>query len=302
MLSLWVAAAPLSTQVFEQARKIAPASSTVLIRGESGTGKNLLASMIHALGPRPDEPLMRIECAGLPAELVEAQLFGEELGAGSARRGFLEIAAAGSVVLDQIGALPMATQAKLLRVIEEKRFQRPGSSRPIDVNARVVALTSIDLERAVTRRTFREDLYYRLNVVPLVLPPLRERRADIRPLAEHFATQLSDMHRKPHVSPSSKATAALEQYSFPGNVRELRSLIEYAVIHGSSPEILMEDLPAHVRSNGSGGGTKVSLEELERAYIAEVLDFTQGKKSKAAAILGISRKTLLEKRKRYGMQ
>jgi DNA-binding NtrC family response regulator len=206
------------------------------------------------------------------------------------------------VVLNEVAALPMATQCKLLRVIEEKHFQRPGSSRLVEVSARIVALTSIDLERAVARRTFREDLYYRLSVVPLIIPPLRERPTDIRPLAEQFAAQLSDVHRKPRLALSAPVLAALEQYGFAGNVRELRNFVEHAVVHGSSPEIVMEDLPAHLSTNGSSDAKKGSLEEMERVHIAEVLDFTRGKKSKAAEILGISRKTLLEKRKRYGLQ
>jgi DNA-binding NtrC family response regulator len=299
-----VAADLRSKQLLEQAQKVAPASSTILIRGQSGVGKNLLAAIVHALGRNPDEPLVRIECTGLPADLVECELFGEEAGANAAepRRGRLETVGKGTVVLHEVAALPMAMQAKLLRVLEEKRFQRPGSSRFIEIGARIVALTSIDLERAVTRRTFREDLYYRLNVVPLLIPPLRERPADIRPLAEYLAAQLSELHRKPHLSVPGAVMLALEQYSFPGNVRELRNLIEYAVVHGSSPEIMIEDLPTHVRSNGGGDTRRVSLEEVERTHIAEVLDFTRGKKSKAAEILGISRKTLLEKRKRYGLR
>jgi len=202
ILARWVAADPRSKQLLEQAQKVAPASSTILIRGESGVGKNLLASIVHALSRNSDAPLVRIECAGLPADLVECELFGEEAGAnaGEPRRGRLETAGKGTVVLDEVAAFPMSMQAKLLRVIEEKRFQRPGSSRFIEISARIVALTSIDLERAVTRRTFREDLYYRLNVVPLLIPPLRERPADIRPLAEYLAAQLSELHRKPHLS------------------------------------------------------------------------------------------------------
>jgi len=301
---MWVAADPRSKQLLDQAQKAAAASSTVLIRGESGTGKDLLAAIIHATGRNPDEPLVRVDCANLPAELIEAELFGDDPGvdAGDGLRGRLEIAGTGTVVLDEVAALPMATQARMLRVIEEKRFQRPGSSRLLEIGARIIALTSIDLERAVARRTFREDLYYRLSVLPLVISPLRERPTDIRPVAERFADQFSDLHRKPRLALSAPVLMALERYLFPGNIRELRDVIEYAVVHGSSPEITVEDLPAHLRSNGGGEANRGSLEQMERTHIAEVLEFTNGKKSKAAEILGISRKTLLEKRKRYGLQ
>jgi DNA-binding NtrC family response regulator len=195
----------------------------------------------------------------------------------------------------------MQVQAKLLRVIEEKQFQRLGGTRNLSVDARLIALTNVDLERAVSRRTFREDLYYRLNVIPLVIPPLRERAADIRPLARHLLAQLCEVHRHPEMTFAPAALSALESYQFPGNVRELRNLLERAVIYTASAEIGVEDLPAHVRKAGAAPASKMSLEDLERVYIAEILDYTRGKKTKAAQILGISRKTLLEKRKRYGL-
>ncbi|MBZ5647900.1 MAG: sigma-54 dependent transcriptional regulator [Acidobacteriia bacterium] len=305
ILSVWVAADPKSIELLEKAQKVAGAASTVLIRGESGTGKDLLASVIHYLGPNADEPLVHIDCASLPHELVESELFGYERGAFTGatqmKRGRLELAGAGTIVLDEVGALSMPIQAKLLRVIEEKQFQRLGGNRNISVEARIIALTNIDLERAVASRTFREDLFYRLNVIPLIIPPLRERPADIRPLAAHLLAQLGEVHRKPHMTFAHAAMAALENYRFPGNVRELRNLIERAVIYSAAPEIMPEDLPVHVREAAGPTVRKMSLEDLERAYIAEVLDYTRGKKTKAAQILGISRKTLLEKRKRYGL-
>ncbi len=306
ILSTWIAADPASLRLLNDVRGIAASASTVLIRGESGTGKDLLASVIHYLGPRPEEPLVKIDCATLPLELVESELFGYERGAFTGatqlKRGRLELAASGTIVLDEIAALSMAMQAKLLRVIEEKRFERLGAARTISVNARIVALTSVDLEHAVTRRTFREDLYYRLNVIPVMVPALRQRPGDIRPLAEHFLAQLAEVHRKPRIALAPAAMAALEKYAYPGNVRELRNILERAVVSCTAPEILLQDLPAHVRDAASwGANKKMTLEELERAYITEVLDYTRGKKSLAARILGISRKTLLEKRKRYGL-
>ncbi|HYX67904.1 MAG TPA: sigma 54-interacting transcriptional regulator, partial [Terriglobales bacterium] len=226
ILSAWIAADPASHELLEKARKIAASASTVLIRGESGTGKDLLASLIHYLGPNADEPLVHIDCASLPHELVESELFGYERGAFTGatqmKRGRLELAGRGTIVLDEVGALSMQVQAKLLRVIEEKQFQRLGGTRNLSVDARLVALTNVDLERAVARRTFREDLYYRLNVIPLIIPPLRERPADVRPLAKHLLAQLCEVHRRPEMSFAPAALSALEGYPFPGNVRELR--------------------------------------------------------------------------------
>ncbi|MGH9509314.1 MAG: sigma 54-interacting transcriptional regulator, partial [Terriglobales bacterium] len=212
-------------------------------------------------------------------------------------------AGAGTIVLDEIAALTLSMQAKVLRVIEEKRFERLGGTRTVAVEARIIALTNLDLERAVARGSFRQDLFYRLNVIPLAVPPLRERRADVRPLAQHLLAQLAEVHRRPELRLSAAALAALERYDFPGNVRELRNLLERAVVYATGPEIQPEDFPAHLRDAGGGAGkpSKLSLRELERAHIAEILDFTRGRKSKAAAILGISRKALLEKRKRYGL-
>ena len=305
-MSRWISCDPKSVQLKEHARLLANSASTVLIRGEGGAGKDLLASMLHYLGPHAGEPLVKIDCASLPAELVESELFGSEsdeapFGIVGRKRGRLEIAGCGTVVLDEVAALSMPVQAKLLHVIEQKRLPRNGG-RTIAVEARIIALTSVALENAVSRRSFREDLYYRLNVIALEAPALRERARDIRPLAIHLLQQLAEIHRKPHLAWSEAALVALERYRFPGNVRELRSIIEQAVIGSSAPEIMLEDLPAHVRpaSNGLNGAPK-SLEELERQHIVDILEYTRGKKTRAAAILGISRKTLLEKRKRYGL-
>ncbi len=300
MLSTWIAADSKSRQLLAAAQNIAATASTLLIRGESGTGKSLMASIIHLLGPNGDEPLLKVECASLPASLLDAELFGGGgVNGSAATRGRLETAGRGMVVLDEVSALPMPVQSRLLRAIEERRLMRGGETVPL--NARVVALTSVDLEHAVSRRTFREDLYYRLNLMPLTIPPLRERRPDIAPLARHFAEQLAEFHRKPRLTLTPAVIAALERYSFPGNVRELRGLVERAVIDCSSPELGTEDFPRTVREASADGSRKMSLKELERAYIVEVLGYTQGKKSRAAQILGISRKTLLEKRKRYGL-
>ncbi len=285
------------------ARSAAASEAPVLIRGESGAGKHLLASVVHHCEARG--PMVVMNCGDLPAELLEEEIFGvEAVGFPErARSGALEAAGRGTLVIDEVATLSMPLQAKLLRAIEQKRFQRAGGRRFVNTTARVIVLTSADLERAVERRTFRQDLYYLLNVVTITVPPLRERRADILPLATHFVRQISEVHRKPLVNFSCKAANALEKYSFPGNVRELRNIVECAMMKAAPPEILLEDLPLHLRmpSNGEADG-KVSLEELERSYIAEVLEYTGGKKTRASEILGISRKTLLEKRKRYGLE
>jgi transcriptional regulator with PAS, ATPase and Fis domain len=293
----------VSIRLLEQAKKIAASESTVLIEGESGTGKDLLASLLHYLGPRPEQPLIKIDCASLPHELLESELFGYERGAFTGatqmKHGRMELAGRGTVVLDEISSLSLAMQAKLLRVIEERKFDRLGGTKSVEMKARIVALSNVSLEDAVARGSFREDLFYRLNVVPIKIAPLRDRPADIRPIANKLLSAIAENSRRPQLRLAASAYQVLEAYTFPGNVRELRNILERAVVNSSGALISAEDLPANLR-NGSGPASgKPSLEELERNYIAEILDFTRGKKSKAAEILGITRKTLLEKRKKY---
>ncbi|HWR16168.1 MAG TPA: sigma-54 dependent transcriptional regulator [Terriglobales bacterium] len=301
ILRAWVAADSATVRLIQEARSIARTSSTVLIRGESGSGKDLLAWILHALSSRADRPFVRVDCASLPPELIESELFGQELVAGHFGR--IETAAGGTLVLDEVSALSIPAQAKLLRVIEERRFERLGGARSIGVDARIVALTNINLEQAVLRRVFREDLFYRLNVIPMVIPALRERVVDIRPLALHFLDRYSQMNRRTRMVFGGAVMEALESYSWPGNVRELRDVVEKAVQNATGTEITLLDLPQPVRDCAAGAiRTKLSLQDLERNYIAEVLEHTKGKKTLAAKILGISRKTLLEKRKRYGFE
>lgn len=300
ILRAWVATDAATTRLIQEARSIARTSSTVLIRGESGTGKDLLAWVLHALSPRTDRPLVRVDCASLPPDLVESELFGHELVSG--RFGRLEMAAGGTLILDEVSVLSIPAQAKLLRVIEERRFERLGGARSIGVDTRIVALTNSNLEQAVSRRAFREDLYYRLNVIPMTIPALRERVADIRPLAIHFLDRYAEMNRRPRMTFGPAVLSALEAYSWPGNVRELRSVVEKAVLNATGSEVNLVDLPPAIRECAAGSiRNKMSLEDMERGYIAEVLEHTRGKKTMAARILGISRKTLLEKRKRYGL-
>ena len=298
----WVAADPASLRLIQEARSIARTSSAVLICGESGTGKDLLAWILHALDPRANRPLVRVDCASLPSELIDAELFGSEQAAAAGRVGRLELSAGGTLVLDEVAALSIPVQAKLLRLIEDRRFDTGSNGHSIGNDTRIIALTTTNLDQAVAKRTFREDLYYRLNVIPMTIPPLRDRRTDIRALAVTFLNRLADIHRRPRLSLDSMALAALEAYAFPGNVRELRNILEHAVQTTTDSEIHLADLPQQVRDSSAGAArNKMSLEDLERAYISEVLEHTRGKKTMAAKILGISRKTLLEKRKRYGM-
>lgn len=299
ILGAWVAADPVTARLIEEAPSIARTSSTVLIRGEGGTGKDLMAWILHALSARSDRAFVRIDCASLPPGLTESELFGNELVPDNAGR--IESAAGGTLVLDEVSALSLPAQAKLLRVIEEHRFERLGT-KSIGVDARIIALTTSNLEQAVSRRAFREDLYYRLNVIPMAIPPLREREGDVLPLATHFLNRCTEMDRRPRMQFGIAATAALEGYPWPGNVRELRSVIDRAVPGASGSEINLIDLPRQVRDCAAGAiRTKMSLEDMERNYISDVLEHTRGKKTLAAKILGISRKTLLEKRKRYGL-
>jgi transcriptional regulator with PAS, ATPase and Fis domain len=307
-LAAFVAADPVSLKLLESVRRIAATDSTVLISGESGVGKDLLASLIHYLGPSPQEPLVKIDCASLPHDLLESELFGFErgafTGANQMKRGRLELAGRGTLLLDEIASLSLAMQAKLLRVIEDRSFDRLGGTKPIRVYARIIALTNVDLAAAVAARAFREDLYFRLNVVPLHVPPLRERPADILAIARGLLSQLTETHHRKPIQLSPDAAVALTAYPFPGNVRELRNILERTLVElpaSDSQTITADDLPRHVRSAAPGAKTKATLEERERDYIAEILDYTRGKKSKAADILGITRKTLLEKRKKYGL-
>jgi len=309
--SEWVAADRASQRVLELARKVADAPSTVLITGESGTGKDQLARLIHQLSPRRDAPLLKIDCASLPAELVESELFGHERGAftGAVERklGRLEMARGGSIVLDEVAALAAGVQSKLLRVLEERSFERLGGSETLRIDARLLALTNTDLTQAVAAGRFREDLYYRLNVVRIAVPPLRERRADILPLAAHLLARLGPLHGKPRARFDAAAQRALEAYAWPGNVRELKNAVERALIFAAGEALALVDLPDAVRAAAGAGAAAgdgdglTSLADLEREAIRRTLEATRYKIGRSAEILGISRKTLLEKRKKYGL-
>jgi transcriptional regulator with PAS, ATPase and Fis domain len=283
----------------------APPTSTLLITGETGTGKDLLARYVHERSGAFGEAVT-IDCAALPEALLESELFGHErgafTGATESRAGRLEAARAGTLVLDEIAALTPAAQAKLLRVLDERRFSRLGGTRSIGLEARVVALTNIDLKRAIEAGTFRRELFFRLNVVAITLPPLREQPEAIAPLAELFAARFAHSEgagaaAAPRVTAS--ALRALERYPFPGNVRELRNVIEQAVIRGGRRQIAAEDLPEHLtRASRADAGRPATLAEVEADYVRSVLADARGNKALAARILGISRKNLYERLRR----
>lgn len=299
----WVGDDPASVKIRQTAARLAATSSTVLIRGESGTGKDLFAEIIHYLGPNRAEPLLKIDCATLPEALIESELFGHEKGAftgAAAKLGRLELAGRGTVVLDEVAALTPAMQSKILRVVDQRTYEPLGGQAVRKLEARVVALSSANLELGMAEGAFREDLYFRLNVIPVPLPPLRARRGDIRPLSSHFLSQLVRLHHSPVREMAPDFLSAFDDYDFPGNARELRNIIEHALINATGERLERGQLPPSVaRSVAGAKSPRPSLAEVEKEYIRETLTFTRGRKSKAATILGISRKTLLEKRRRY---
>ncbi len=306
----WISADPASQRVFELAQKVAGAPSTLLITGESGSGKDYLARVIHELGPRRDAPFLKIDCASLPPQLVESELFGHERGAftGAVERklGRFELGGNGTIVLDEVAALSPATQSKLLRVLQERAFERLGGTETLRIEARIVALTNVDLPAAVSAGHFREDLFFRMNVLSIPVPPLRERRADVLPLAEHFLAALCATHgRAGGVKLSEAAQRMLSAYAWPGNVRELRNALERAIVFHRAEVLEPEYFPDNIRASAVGsaaGAGGRSLEEVEKEVIGATLEATRYKISQAAAVLGISRKTLLEKRKKYGLK
>ncbi len=315
----WIAADPASLRLFELAGKVAVAPATLLITGESGAGKDHLARLVHELGPRRDAPFLKIDCASLPPQLVESELFGHERGAftGAVERklGRFELGGNGTIVLDEVAALSPGAQGKLLRILQERTFERLGGTVTLRIEARLIALTNADLPAAVKAGSFREDLYFRLNVLTLAVPPLRERRADILPLAEHLLPTIRFVHGRPNSQLSDSARRMLAAYAWPGNVRELRNALERAVVFSrpgrstapaKSDFLEPENFPDNVRASAPGAASPVaglrSLEEVEREVIAATLEATHYQISRSAATLGISRKTLLEKRKKYGLK
>jgi DNA-binding NtrC family response regulator len=295
-------------KIFALIEKVSASDATVLILGESGTGKELVATTIHYQSKRRDKPLIKVNCAALPEGLVESELFGHERGAftGAVRRkpGRFEAADGGTVFLDEITDLPLPSQARILRVIQERQFDRVGGTTTLSVDVRIIAATNRVLEEEVKAGRFREDLFYRLNVIPITIPPLRERREDILPLIEYFTDKYGSALEK-KVRFTREAVDLLLAYDYPGNIRELKNIIERCITLSSSGIIGRDDIPYFIVTGmKSDKGLRLSdvASDAERIHIMKVLKTTQGNKTKAAEILGISRKTLWERLNAYGIQ
>ncbi len=290
--------------VFRTLEKVLDSDTTVLIEGESGTGKDALAHWLHYNSPRKHAPFMKLDLGSLPEELVESELFGYErgafTGAQETKLGKFDLAQGGSIVIDEVASVDLRVQAKLLHVVEAKQFFRLGGTRPVTLDSRIVALSGTPLSTAVERKTFRQDLFFRLNLINVRVPPLRERRNELLTLATRLLAQL-DRKYGGSTQLAGDCHAILLSYDFPGNVRELRNGLERALLMSSNGRITPGVLPPNWLV-ARGPGKMPSLEDIEREHIAHVLNQTRGKKTKAAEVLGISRKTLLEKRKKYGLE
>jgi len=300
------ARSPRMREAVSLAERVSSTDANVLITGESGVGKDLLASFIHSKSRRATQPVVKIDCATLPGELLEAELFGFERGAFTgaveAKAGRLEAADKGTIVLDEIAHLSTDAQAKLLRVIERREFERLGGRKTIKLDARLIALTNVDLDAAVKAGRFREDLFYRLNVINIRVPPLRERKEDLSQLIQHFLKHYSAKHGRNVQRVSPEALAVLKTYEYPGNARELANVIERAVIVATGKKLEAQDLPVGLSAAVTAQQRKTrpqSLAEMEAVYISEILAATAGNKTECARILGISRKNLYEKIARY---
>jgi DNA-binding NtrC family response regulator len=300
-------------RMFEQMRLVAPTRSSVLIIGESGTGKELVANALHQGSPRRDERFLAINCGAIPPDILESELFGHEkgsfTGAVSRKIGKFELAHNGSLFLDEISELYPELQVKLLRVLEERSIMRVGSGDVLDIDFRLIAATNRDLERAVSDGKFREDLYYRLKVVTIAVPPLRARIGDLALLAETFLERLCAEHGRSPKRLSQSALETMAGYAWPGNVRELRNVLESLVIFHTGEELKSEDLPVNVRRGQRGPGSSASIQnligapmkmaEIERRAILETLELTGGKRAEAATMLEIGLRTLQRKLKEY---
>jgi DNA-binding NtrC family response regulator len=294
-------------QVFELIRQVAPTQATVLITGESGTGKELVAKAIHAISPRKFEPFIPLSCGALPDTLLESELFGYEKGAFTGaqhtKKGRFEMADGGTLFLDEIGEISLKTQIDLLRVLQEKSFRRLGGTDVIKVDVRIISATNRNLQEAIAQGVFRSDLYYRLNVVTVLLPPLRERREDIPLLAKHFLKRYAIEINKKIERLNAAALEQLMAYNWPGNVRELENAIERAVVISSGHELTPADFAFLQASPGAPTGySSKNLQELEKQHIQKILEENRWNISKSAADLGIDRVTLYNKIKKYGFE
>jgi len=306
-------------EVFKMIETVARTNSTILLTGESGTGKGLVAQAIHFHSLRRDKPMVSLNCGALPENLLESELFGHMrgsfTGADTNKKGLLEIAERGTVFLDEIAEMSAVMQVKLLRVLQERRFRRVGGLEELQADIRVIAATNQDLARAISEGRFREDLYYRINVIPIALPPLRERREDIPLIAEHFLVKYSEQMEKEITGISHKAMEFLSQHDWPGNIRELENVMERAVALEASPSILPESLPAAIRGEAprgaaapveglpeSGFDLEAHVKEIEMTYIAEALKRAGGVQVKAAELLGMSFRSFRYYVKKYNLR
>ena len=299
-------------ELFDFLAQVAPSEATVLILGESGTGKELVANAIHHNSPRTQQPFVKVACAALPETLLESELFGHEKGAFTGaiarREGRFQAAHRGTIFLDEVGEMSPAIQTKLLRVLQEREFEPVGSSRTAKVDVRVIAATNKDLGKEIKEGRFREDLFYRLNVIPIHLPPVRERKEDIPALANHFLSLYREKNKKEIKEISPKALDLLIRHDWPGNIRELENCLERAVIVARGELLAPADLPPAIQNLPAGKEDAeipfpagISLQEAEKALILKTLEDTGGNRSRAAEILGINRRTLQMKLKEYGM-
>jgi len=322
---------PALHQVFQILAKVAPTDSTVLVTGESGTGKELLVRALHKNSHRAQNPFVPVNCGAIPKELLESELFGHEKGAFThaikSRAGRFELATGGTIFLDEIGELDLSLQVKILRVLQEKEFERVGGSKTIKTDIRVVAATNRDLEKEVNRGNFREDLFYRLNVIPLDLPPLRERGEDVILLADYFLSKFCSEKNRPNLELGEETAQILSGYTWPGNIRELENFMERMSILCEGESIDPQDLPEKILNDTNTSiaekkppvqnnnfnwpgirdmqkkslGLKEFLDAIETSLLKEALDETEGVKNQAAELLGIKRTTLIEKLKKKNL-
>jgi DNA-binding NtrC family response regulator len=313
-----IGSSPAMQRVFSRITKIIKTDSTVLILGESGTGKELIAKAIHSNGPRRDKPFIAVHCGAIPENLLESELFGHTKGSftGAIRdkMGKFEAANHGTIFLDEIATLPMHLQIKLLRVLQEQEVERIGSNRPIKLDVRVISATNVNLEEEVKKGTFRDDLFYRLNVIPVTLPPLRERVEDILPLVRHFLAKYCKGMDRAAMTVAKEALMALEVYQWPGNVRELENAVERTVALTEGDQITLYDLPSNItrafneqgefsaRVTSRGVDLVKTITEIEKKMITDALALSDGVKARAAALLNVNRTTLVEKMRRLGME
>ena len=313
-----IGSSPAMKLVFERMNRIVKTDSAVLVSGESGTGKELVAKALHYNGARKEKPFVAVNCSAIPEALLESELFGHVRGAFTGaikdKPGKFEAANHGTIFLDEIGTLPLHLQAKLLRVLQEHEVERVGSNKTVKLHVRVISATNVDLEDMVKKGAFREDLYYRLNVIPLHLPPLRDRQQDILSLTAFFLEKQCRLMGRPPCTISKQVLEALEQYSWPGNVRELENLIERMIVLTDSTALTIVDVPAKIVSDnpvGESSSVKMPCEGLdlvatisriEHSLISQALESSGGVKARAAVLLGINRTTLVEKIKRLKIE